>query len=90
MNKALCDEVIDYLTTWKEAFLNGSDWSFEKGLGIECITDSLDGISEKGHSCFASYLFSQLNDKEKEYILNSLDDDFLQVNFDKLESVYYI
>ena len=90
MNKELCNRVIDCLTKWKDAFLNGTDWSFEKNLGIECITDSLDGISKEGYNCFASHLFEQLSDEDKAFILNSLDDDFLEVNFDKLEAVYYL
>lgn len=90
MNKELCEKVIDYLTKWKDAFFNGTNWEFEREMGIECITDSLDGISVEGHNCFASHLFKQLTDEDKAYILNNLDDDFLEVNFDKLEAIYYL
>lgn len=90
MNKELCNEIINCLTNWKDAFLKGSDWSFEKSLGVECITDYLENINQNEHDCYASYLFNQLNDDDKKYILNNLDDDFLEVNFDRLEVIYYL
>jgi hypothetical protein len=78
---------IDYLNTWKDAFLNGTDWTFERNLGIFEIRDELSGISVNGQECFASYLFSQLSEKEKEYVSRNLD---FYINFEELYAVYDI
>jgi hypothetical protein len=79
------EKTIEYLNHWRDSFLSGTDWSFEKNLGVTEIRDDLSGISEGGKNCYASYLFSQLSKEDKELILSKID--FI-VNFDELYAVY--
>lgn len=85
MNKELCKIVIEQLDCWRNCFLDGTDWSFEKSLGITEITDQLENISSNGHDCYASFLFNQLSENDKEYIEKELE---FYVNFDELYAVY--
>ena len=76
---------LDYLNHWKNAFMSGSDWSYERNLGMTEITDELSGINENGSRCFASDLFSKLTDEDKADVLNNID---FYVNFDELYAIY--
>jgi hypothetical protein len=78
-------EVIDYLNHCRDSFLNGSDWSWEKSLGVTEITDYLENISYQGKDCYVSFLFSQLTDKDKEIIDRNID---FYVNYEKLFAIY--
>lgn len=85
INKELCEIIIDQLNSWRDCFLDGSNWSFEKSLGIVEVTDYLENIDKDEHRCYASFLFKQLSDCDKEYILRKLD---FYVDFDGLYSIY--
>jgi hypothetical protein len=76
---------IDQLNTWKDAFMNGTDWSFERKLGITEIRDELENISGGDVKCVASKLFSELTENEKKQVMDKID---FYVNFDELYATY--
>ena len=83
-------QVIEQLECWKSCFLqDGSCFDVNiDGISIELdqLTDQIENISQDGQDCYASYLFSQLNNDNKEQILSEIDFD---VNFDELYCTYY-
>jgi len=78
-------KVIDYLNHCRNAFLTGSDWSWEKSIGMEEVTDQLENISYEGQACYVSGLFESLTDQDKEAIDRELD---FYVNYKELYAVY--
>lgn len=87
VNKELCDKVIAQLQDWKDAFLQDDDFEWEKSVGVTELTDQLENIMSNGHKCYASYLFNQLTESDKNYINNEFD---VWVNFDELFAIYEI
>ena len=85
MTRPIITETIDYLTTWREAFMQGTDWAFERKLGITEIRDELSGIEVDGIQCYASYLFNQLTLKDKQVVTAAL---YWYVDFDGLYCTY--
>lgn len=83
MNKL--DHIVETLKCWKSTFMSGTDWTFERSLGMCEIRDYLDGISQNGHDCYASFLFKNLSESDKHYILNQIDFD---VNFKEMYATY--
>jgi hypothetical protein len=66
-------KTVEYLEGLKLGFMKNSDFSFQKSIGVDEVEDLLDGISQDGHDCYVSFLFSQLNEEEKEEVQRRVD-----------------
>jgi hypothetical protein len=88
--KPIVKETIEALKHWRSAFLSSTD-QFNiiapdgKIIHLEEVRDYLDGISEEGHACYASYLFKQLTNDDKQEILKAIN---FNVDFDEMCAIY--
>jgi hypothetical protein len=80
-------KTVEYLESLKLGFMEGSDFSFQKSIGVDEVEDLLDGISQDGHDCYVSFLFNQLNEEEKEEVQRRVD---FTIDFNGLAAYYSI
>lgn len=85
--RLISKKTIAQLNDWRSAFLQCDDYSDYKKIGITELTDDLSGIKVGAVKCYASFLFSSLNEQDKKDILNSID---FYVDFDNLSATYDI
>lgn len=78
--KKIVEETIGTLKAWREAYFSG-----EEPPNRICY-DQLNNIRVGKHECYASYLFNQLSEEDKEEVRNNLDFD---IDFDNLTATYY-
>jgi hypothetical protein len=81
-------KVLTTLVDLKDQFFSGSDWSWEKSIGVTEVNDYLDGITVGNDDNYIENMFSKLNDDEKHYIFHNLPNGIIWLDFDNLYATY--
>lgn len=85
---SLENEVIETIKNWRSQFVQGLNKNEIDPMNKGEVEDLLDGISENGLNCYATHLFDQLNQDQKNKVARELANIGIYINFEELIAVY--